>query len=198
MKVGNIIAASAIVAALGLPASTIAMAGAMTDLVDSYWDAEDQYHDSKKRSQRALSVAMNEGALRPPPPDGSTIDYLLRMYDRTDYLYRQSDEIFQIRRLEINGLLGLSLRLRMDDPLRAEFEQEARELNGQQLATRKSRDDYHRRRQAFGELIQDYKKRTGSYPPHDCASASGWHLPEGAKCDSESTDPHAGSSGHGP
>jgi hypothetical protein len=135
----------------------------------------------------------------------STIDYLLRMYNRTDHLYRQSDEIFDIRRVEINGLLGLSLRQELDATLREEFAQRARDLNRQQLVTRESRGEYHRRRQDFAELIQDYKERTGSYPPHDCATAPGWHLPQGASCTGESADnSHEGStpspvpSGHGP
>jgi len=190
MKVGNIIAASAIVAALGLPAFAVAQ----TDTVDSLFNRRDQL-------QGVISEfyeLWDEGVPRPPPPGESAIDYQLRMYDRYDRLFWRDDAIRWGQSQLFDVDIQLFKRLSRDDPRRSEIEKEFPELVVQGANRDKSRNEHFRRRGEFNQLIQDYKKRTGSYPAHDCASASGWHLPEGAKCDSESTDPHAGSSGHGP
>ena len=187
MKVGNIIAASAIVAALGLPAFAVAQ----TDTVDSLFNRRDQLQDT-------ITESYESGAPPPPPPGESAIDYQLRMHDQYDRLYLRDLAIGHARHQLFIVDAELSDRLSKHDPRRSEIVKALPELVVQWSDAIKTRDEHFRRREEFYRLIQDYKKRTGSYPPHDCASAPGWHLPEGAKCDGTPADPHAGSSGHGP
>lgn len=198
MSIRSSIAASAIVAALGLPVSSAAAEDALTASVDALYDLRDQLQDTVMKSVKGVSDAMNDGGPRPPPPGESAINYQLRMHDRLDNLYSLNDNIFRAQQQLLNADARLLQKLPAHDPRRQQITKELGELGAQQSASRSSRDDYFKRRQAFNELIQDYKKRTGSYPPHDCNAAPGWHLPAGVKCDGTSIDPHAGSTGHGP
>lgn len=198
MKVRNIIAASVITAALALSTSKVAAADdPLTKFIDWLYDKRDQLQDTVNKSIKGVRDAMDEGGPRQPRPNESTGDYFVRMYGKYDRLYKRNEALFKNQQELLNADLKLLQNLPKDDPRRARITKEIATVSKQQLSVRKSMNNYSKRRKAFDDKIQDYKKRTGSYPPHVCASARGWHVPAGAKCNGTSTDPHAGSSGHG-
>lgn len=196
-RAAGVVAAMALIA---LVAPAPALSDALTTAIDGLYDVRDKLQDTVMKSVKGVADAMNEGAPAPSGPGESAIDYQLRMYDRLDRFYRGNDRIFRAQQQLLNIDAQLLQKLPKGDPRRAEVTKDLVHIGTQQAESRKAREDFRQRRQAFHDLIQDYKQHTGSYPPHNCAAAPGWHLPAGASCDGASppSDPHAGSSGHAP
>jgi len=197
MKLRNIFVASAIIAALALPACRDAVADALTDMVDAVYDKRDQLQDVVRRSVDGVNAAMDEGGSRDPGPGESEAHYMLRMYDEHDRYYRLNAALQQSQQNLLNTDLQLLLTLPKDDPRRAEIQKEFDTVSEQIKGTIADTKNHYELRQKFDAKIQRYKNATGHYPPHDCKSAPLWHIPHGASCETTASSSHTHSDGHG-
>ena len=182
MQIDSLKAAATVLAAtlaIGLAASSAASAGGVLDTA-----RENVKKLMRKPSGQRKALRMPCGTVRRHRQRrrrGRTRARLTTFFAsiRTDQFRKKP---FDEQQKQLDGYRTKLQGLPHGDPSRAEIMKKFLEKAKQQTASRKGRDSYGDRRQDFHDKIQDYKKRTGSYPPHDRKSAPGWHLPEGASC----------------
>jgi hypothetical protein len=181
--------------AIWLAASPAALGeNLLTMTADALADLRDQALAVTHKSQEGYIDAAKEFETQKEAPVEKSIDYNLRKYGELTDALKHNVRVYkaQTRLTKIDA--ELLKKLPKEDPFRAEIMKELVGLSPQLSEVNKKVREFAGRRKEFHDLIQDYKKRTGSYPPHNCASAPGWHLPQGASCEgSPANDPHGGS-----
>ncbi len=191
MKVGNLIVAFAILAALARPLS--AEDDWLTKSVDELYDLRDQLQDVVTKSVKGVADAMHErGPRNNWRPNETTIEYNVRKHNEHDKIYEKSLARQKAQQDLLNIDARLLQKLARDDPRRAGIVAELGHVGTQLAGTRADVAKHKKLRDDFDKRIRAY---SGSNTPHKCNAVPGWHIPDSARCDGESTDPHA-DSGH--
>jgi hypothetical protein len=172
MKIRNMIAASAMIAAIALRAAAGAAGGGVLDQsIGALFNLRDQLQSVVMKSVKGVADAMQEG----PPAEvagESTIAYFTRRQRHYEELHSHSHSLVQAQQHLLTTNLQLLTKLPKDDPRRQEVEREIQDINEGISENRTSRALYKAKLAEFNKAIEDYHRKQGTPPPQKSRTAS--------------------------